>query len=112
MIKGVDFIAILKYKTTEDGGRKTPALTNIRPIIKFSFSEYMTSGQQSFINKNIVHPGETVEAEIKIIAVDVFKNCLEEGMNFDFREGARITGTGKIIKIVNEDLRKLPKNSS
>jgi len=106
MIKHVDFIAVLKYKTTEEGGRKTPAFTRIRPAIKFPFSEYLTSGEQIFINKDIVHPGETVEAEIKILAVDVFQNCLEEGMNFSFQEGSRITGTGRITKILNEKLKR------
>lgn len=106
MITQADFIAILKYRTAEDGGRQTAAGTNIRPAIKFPFSEYMTSGQQTFINKELVYPGETVEAEIRILSVHIFKNSLEEGMEFEFREGPRITGIGTITKIVNENLRK------
>ncbi len=101
-----DFIAVLKYKTTNEGGRETPAFTRIRPAIKFPFSAYQTTSQQTFINKGIVHPGDTVEAGINILAVDIFRNCLEEGMNFDFREGSRITGTGQITKILNLSLKK------
>ena len=107
---GVDFVAVLKYRTTEEGGRSTPAVSGYIPAIKFSFSDYMTSGQQVFINENIVSPGETIVAEIKILAVDVFRNCLREGMDFDFREGPRITGTGRIIKIINETLKEVAKN--
>lgn len=106
MAKDVDFIAMLEYKATEDGGRKTPAFSGIRPAIKFTFSDYLTSGEQKFIDRNIVFPGEMVKAEIRIIAVDAFKNCLEEGMRFDFREGSKITGTGTIVEVVNETLRK------
>lgn len=103
--KTTDFIAILKYNTTDEGGRKTPAFSSYRPQIKFSFSEMLTSGQQTFLNKEIVYPGEEVEAEIAIVAVDTFHNKLTEGMDFDFREGERIIGTGKIKKIINEKLR-------
>lgn len=102
----MDFIAILKYKATDEGGRTTPAASGIRPAIKFSFAEMMTSGQQKFIEKEWVHPGESVTAEISILATEYFKGKLYDGLEFEFREGARITGTGKITKIINESLRR------
>lgn len=101
-----DFIAVLIYRTTEEGGRKTPARSGYRPAITFPFSNFQTSGQQTFINKDTVYPGETVDAEIKILSVDFFQKSLEEGMNFVFREGRTIIGTGRITKIINEKLRK------
>lgn len=101
-----DFIAILKYKTHEQGGRKTPAHSGYRPQVKFDFEEMQTSGQQTFIDKEIVNPGETVKARIKILSVDYFSNCLTEGMDFEFREGNTIIGTGEIIEILNDKLRK------
>lgn len=108
-----DFIAILKYRTTEEGGRRTPVFrTGYRPQVKFEFSEMQTSGQQTFIDKDIVYPGDTATAEIKIISVDFFKNCLEEGMKFEFREGDRTIGTGQIIKILNENLKRSTLNSN
>lgn len=85
--KEVDFIAELTYVTTAAGGRKTPPLPGYRPQIKFDFSELQTSGQQTFLNKDIVYPGDTVEAAIKIVAVAFFANCLTEGMVFECREG-------------------------
>ena len=105
--QGVDFIATLKYRTAEEGGRKTPAFSGYRPQVKFSFSEMQTSGQQTFIDAEVVYPGDTVKAEFKILSVALFANCLEEGMNFEFREGSRIIGIGEIIEIVNEKLRKI-----
>jgi len=107
--RGDDFIASLTYKTTEQGGRKTPAHSGYRPQVKFNFEEMQTSGQQTFIDKDIVYPGEIVEARIKILSVDYFANCLTEGMDFEFREGDKIIGTGKIKKILNDKLKKASK---
>ena len=101
-----DFIAVLTYKTALQGGRKTPTYSGYRSQVKFDFEEMQTSGQQTFIDKEIVYPGETVEARIKIISVDYFTNCLTEGIDFEFREGDKIIGTGKIKKILNDNLKK------
>lgn len=103
----VDFIAELQYLTTEQGGRSTPVFaTGYRPQIKFDFNDMQTSGQQTFIDKEIVYPGEKVEAKIKILSPEYFSNCLTEGMNFEFREGSRVIGTGEIKFIVNDKLEK------
>ena len=100
-----DFIAILTYRTTEQGGRKTAAKSGYRPQIKFDFEEMQTSGQQTFIDRYFAFPGDTVEAEIKILSVDIFANKLTENMQFEFREGATVIGTGKIKHIKNEKLK-------
>ena len=102
----VDFIAELQYLKTEEGGRKTPAKSGYRPQVKFDFDEMQTSGQQTFINKELVNPGENVKAKIKILSPDHFANTLTEGIEFEFREGAKIIGKGKIEYIVNEKLEK------
>ena len=99
-----DFIATLTYKTTEEGGRKTAAKPGYRPHIKFDFDEMQTSGQQVFIEREIVFPGDTVNAEIKILSVKHFEGKLKVGMKFEFREGPTVVGTGKIKHIINEKL--------
>ncbi len=101
-----DFIATLTYKTTEQGGRITPAKSGYRPQVKFDFEEMQTSGQQNFIDRELVFPGDIVEAEIKIISVDYFANKLTEKMKFEFREGATVIGTGIIKHIINDKLKK------
>lgn len=101
-----DFIATLTYLTTEQGGRQTPAFSNYRPHVKFEFSEYLTSGQQKFIDREIVYPGDNVEAEIRIASVDYFAGQLKENMKFEFAEGPRLIGTGQIKRIVNNKLRQ------
>jgi translation elongation factor EF-Tu-like GTPase len=102
-----DFIATLTYRTSEQGGRTTPVFnTGYRPQVKFAFSDMQTSGQQTFIDKDVVYPGDSVTAEIQIIAVEFFANQLTEGMGFEFREGSRVIGDGTISKILNERLKK------
>jgi hypothetical protein len=105
-LQSIDFVAELKYLTAEEGGRKTPAFSGYRPQVKFDFDEMQTSGQQTFLTKDTVYPGDTVEAAIRIISVEHFENKLTEGMPFEFREGSRVIGTGKIIDILNDKLKK------
>jgi translation elongation factor EF-Tu-like GTPase len=104
--KEPDFVAELRYKTAEQGGRQTPAHSGYRPQVKFPFTEMQTSGQQKFIGKEIVYPGETVKAEIRILSVEFFQHQLSEGMLFEFREGANVIGTGIILSILNPKLQK------
>jgi elongation factor Tu len=111
-MRAPDFIARLKYRTTEEGGRRTPAHSKYRPAVKFPFSEMMTSGQQIFLDKDEVYPGDTVTAEITILSPDLFLNQLDEGQEFDFREGSVIIGTGEILEVVNEKLKKTTANKS
>jgi len=101
-----DFIATLTYLTPEQGGRKTPVFSGYRPQVKFEFAEMQTSGQQTFIDRQIVYPGDTVEAEIKIISVDYFAGQIKEKMSFEFREGSTVIGTGQIKHILNDKLRQ------
>lgn len=100
------FIATLTFKTRTEGGRSVPAHSGYRPTIRFPFDTMMTSGQQKYLGKDVVSPGETVEAEITIIAVEYFKEQLYEGLKFEFTEGSRVIGTGTITKILNKRLQR------
>lgn len=106
MIDNTDFIAKLKYRTTEQGGRKNPARTHYRPHLKFDFTQMLTSGQQLFIGTDIVYPGETVIAKITMGSTYHFESKLEIGMEFEFCEGSIIIGIGKITEIINKSLIK------
>ena len=110
--KPVDFIAELQYKTIEEGGRSTPVWSGYRPQVKFPFSEMQTSGQQVFLDKEIVYPGDKVNAEITIISDTYFAGQLYLGLEFEFREGSRIIGTGIIKEIVNPILLTTAPNTS
>lgn len=100
-----DFIATLTYKTSEEGGRKTPAKSGYRPQVKFDFEEMQTSGEQIFIERNMVYPGETVKAKITLLSPALFGGKLRIGMKFEFREGNSTIGTGTISHIINDQLK-------
>ena len=106
--KKVDFIAELTFFPTMQSGRKTPASSGYRPQVKFDFTEKQTSGQQTFIDKEIVYPGDKVLAKIKVLSPHFFAEKLEDGMKFEFREGATIIGTGELKNIINSRLEKKP----
>lgn len=76
-----------------------------RPQIKFDFDEMQTSGEQTFIDKDTVYPGEEVKAAIRLAGVIYFRGRLAEGMLFEFLEGPRVIGTGKILEILNDTLK-------
>jgi len=101
-----DFIARLEYKTTAEGGRRTPVKSGYRSQVKFYFIEMQSSGQQTFLNKDIVYPGDIVDAEIIVVSPEIFENSLTEGTPFEIREGPTIVGVGQIMRLLNEGLRK------
>ena len=101
-----DFIAELQFLTTEQGGRKNPVASGYRPHIEFEgYADYITSGQQTYLGQDMVVPGETVLAEISILSKDYFQHKLSENMSFKFCEGPHTMGYGKIIEIVNKNLK-------
>jgi translation elongation factor EF-Tu-like GTPase len=104
MKEDYDFAARLQYNTFDEGGRITPAKSGYRPHIKFDIDENLSSGRQIFIGRELVFPGEYVDAEITILSPELFENKLFKGLEFKFFEGSKIIGTGKILHIKNEIL--------
>lgn len=104
MNKATDFIAKVYYLTAEQGSRKTPAVTGYFPQVKFSSVNTRVGGQQKFIDKEIVNPGEDVTTEVTLLLTDPFKESLKIGSKFDVMEGARIVRKGIIIEILNLEL--------
>ncbi len=100
-----DFIAKLVYRTTEQGGRKGFTNSGYRPHVEFDhIPNFFSSGQQMFLDKEIVLPGETVTSEITLTSYFGYVRNLNIDDTFKFCEGARIIGEGKIIEILNKNL--------
>ncbi|MEI6410468.1 MAG: hypothetical protein WCR52_13855, partial [Bacteroidota bacterium] len=96
-----DFIAQLYFKKTEDGGRSSFVSSGYRSQIKFSFTEMQTSGQQTYIDNKMAFPGDNINALIKLSTTQHLKGQLKIGSKFEFLEGSKIVGTGRILKIKN-----------
>ena len=101
-----DFIARVSYLTAEQGGRKGYAASGYRPHVKFDGRKELTSGEQIFIDKDKVFPGETVTAEIRILGVDFFKSYLFVGQHFEVAEASNLVGHGEVLKVINPNLRQ------
>lgn len=99
-----DLIATVTYLTTDEGGRKTPANSGYRPQFGISDLRMQTSGEQIFINKDSVNPGETAKAEITLLSPQFFEGKLFIGKEFEFKEGSRLIARGKIEEILNKAL--------
>ncbi|MCC7453111.1 MAG: hypothetical protein IT222_03005 [Crocinitomix sp.] len=101
-----DIIAETKYFKTEDGGRQHYTASGYRPHLKFIGKNLLTTGEQIFIDKDNVFPGDIVKAEIRILSVDAFTGYLYPGQKFDICEGPRTIGHGEIIQVINDKLKK------
>lgn len=66
----------------------------------------MTSGEQVFWDKDRVYPGEKIRAQIRILDHVTFKHALSNDMTFQFCEGARVIGSGRIVEVINEELKE------
>lgn len=100
-----DFVAKITYLTTEEGGRKGYASSGYRPHVKFDGRKEHTSGEQLFVDKDKVFPGDTVIAEIRIAGREIFKNYLFEGQRFEIGEGPVVVGHGEVFEIINPELK-------
>jgi len=101
-----DFVAELNFRKTEQGGRTHFTISGYRPQVKFNFTEMQTSGQQTYINNKMAFPGDNINALIKLTTTEHLKGKLSEGSSFEFLEGDRVIGTGRILIIKNDELRK------
>lgn len=101
-----DFIADLKYLTTNEGGRRTCAFSGYRPHFQLDNKKEMTSAEQLFVDKDMVCPGDSVTAEIRILGIETFKGLLYNGQKFNLGEGPRIVAVGIIKEVINEQLKK------
>ena len=101
-----DFVAKVTYLTTDEGGRKGYAASGYRPHVKFNGRKELTSGEQLFVDKEKVFPGETVTAEIRIVSPHLFENYLFVGQHFEIGEGPNVVGHGEVLEIINPKLRQ------
>jgi hypothetical protein len=101
-----DFVAKLTYLTTEEGGRDGYAASGYRPYVKFDGRKEITSGEQLFVDKDKVLPGETVTAEIRMLSPNFFDKYLFVGQHFEIGEGSKVVGHGEVLEIINPSLRQ------
>jgi hypothetical protein len=101
-----DFIAMVTYALPAQGGRAWPVHSGYQPVIKFDGSGYIVQGENVFTDREQLYLGETAEANITMMAIDIFINTLFVGQQFEIYEPPKLVGRGIIKKIINKNLEK------
>lgn len=96
-----NFTAILTLLPTANGGRKRPFYDNYRPSFSFSSKNHI-SGEISFPNQDLVEPGATAIANVKLLPSKHIRHNLKTGDSFTILEGNKLVGTGVIQQMLKD----------
>ena len=96
-----DIEAEITFVTTEQGGRKTSALSGYRP--QFHYNGLDCAADQEYPDVESVAPGQTVRALLRFFFVDKVCEVIQfyVGMEFQVREGSRVVARGRVTKILH-----------
>jgi elongation factor Tu len=81
----------------EEGGRKTPIFTGYRPAVYFG--ERQTDGLIVFNREDKPVLGGEYRVTIALAHPEYLGDALQQDATFDCREGPKIIGRGKVLKI-------------
>jgi len=97
------FKAMLTYNPIEDGGIATPISSGFRSAVRFPFNNQDFIANQTFLDTDLVFPGDTVSADIILVdSKDALKN-IYNGLNFDVLLNSNIIGSGVITQLYFSD---------
>ncbi|MFV0499420.1 MAG: elongation factor Tu [Bacilli bacterium] len=80
----------------EEGGRKTPFVSNYRPQFYFRTTD-VTGVVNLMEGTDMVRPGENTEMIVELIS----PIAVEQGTKFSIREGGRTVGAGVVAEIID-----------
>jgi translation elongation factor EF-Tu-like GTPase len=90
--------AEVHFLAPEEGGRHSPVRPGYRPQF------YCEGGNWDAIHdypgRDEVKPGETVVALLSFLSPEKHRGRVSPGLTFELREGARLVGTGKVLRVL------------
>ena len=89
------FLCEVYVLKAEEGGRKTPFMSNYRPQFYFRTTD-VTGSVALPEGREMVMPGDNVQLTVELIS----KIAMEEGLRFAIREGGHTIGSGVVTKIL------------
>ena len=90
-----DFTCLLYLMTKDEGGRSTAISDNYKPL--FQIRNASISGQVIFLTgPGKLEPGDSAYVLVKLLQ----PAALENKQAFEIKEGSRIVGRGKVVKVV------------
>lgn len=100
-IFGVDVIASICFRTTDDGGRRAPVTSGYRPNHLILPAKMGTSvGEVMFDEGSLVYPGEEIDVKIQFMNLAGLIDYVNSGFEWGIYEGDRFVATGKIISVL------------
>ncbi len=106
-VKKHDLVAEIRFLTPEEGGRNGPVRTGYRPDHDFGLEDQLNCASHEYVGQEWVQLGETVTVRMTLLVPEAQLNRLYVGFEFTVQEGRRKVGDGKILDVVNEDLRRI-----
>jgi hypothetical protein len=106
-----DFVAVLHMYPSEVSGRRSPIVSGFRAMLDMHVTqpERMTNdGVIDLIDADRLSPGETCTVHIGMLCKEFQFERLYEGFTFELLEGAGRIGQGRILRLLNEDMRTRP----
>ena len=101
-----DIEASIKFISTKNGGRSTPAFSGYRPDHNFGIDGILNGAQHEYLNADRLEPGESGLALLWFLIPEDQNGKLFVGKEFTVQEANRIVGSGKITKVINNNLNK------
>ena|SRR5207253_1006848 len=103
-----DLEAEVRFLTTAEGGRQSPARSGgmYRPTHDFGMKEFFNDGVHVFVGKEWVAPGESVVSKIWLLSPESLYGRLRVGQHFTVNEGRKIVAKAVIKRIVNGTLEQ------
>ncbi|MCD9856815.1 hypothetical protein LUD75_18975 [Epilithonimonas sp. JDS] len=93
------FRAALTYLPTDQGGIVTPVSSDFRANIRFPYDNKELTANQTFVDAEIVFPGDTISADIFLLKPTETLERIYAGLDFDLLINSKIIGSGIIANI-------------
>ncbi len=84
---------------TEQGGRQSPAFSGYRP--QFYYDDHDWDAVHDYGDIIAVWPGQTVTAYLSFLSPQSHVGKLQVGAAFLLREGQRVVGRGRVLRILH-----------
>lgn len=91
--------AIIRFLTTDKGGRRSPVYSGYRP--QFSYNDIDWDAEHEYPDVAVVNPGDAVRTYLRFFRPEAHFGMIYVGMPFRIREGSRTVGEGTITSIVD-----------
>lgn len=91
-----------------DAGYPGPAGSGVFRPHHAIHENYLTSGIHTYLDRELVHPGESAPVAVHFITPHFYPHCIWEGRDLLVQAGARLVGHLVVTRIINETLRVSP----